>query len=167
MEAGTSPRALSLMPVEPLGEGGNSGLPSLGQVAHQRATYLKPRFPPSPPPPVTVVSPSVDCRPSAPSFSLHPRESHNDDLRPIVRPRPKSVSFPCMRRKRRPTVQMAGIRNATVSRSAIRANIEPADVAPRETLIFSPLVFYLRPTSLNNNLSRRVAGVGNYATRLV
>lgn len=63
VESGVSPKALSLMPTKPLGEGGNSAvLPSLGQVATSKSDTLEAEISP-------LLSLSLSHSPFLPSVS--------------------------------------------------------------------------------------------------
>lgn len=82
---GVSPKALSLMPAEPLGEGGNSAvLSSMGQVATSKSDILEAEI-------------FTSLLPSPIPLSTVGSGDSSDDLRSIVRSRSKSV--PCMHRK--------------------------------------------------------------------
>lgn len=139
-ERGVSPKALSLMPAQQLGEGGNSAvLPSLGQVVTSKSDTLE-----------AEISTSLSLTPSEPSSSLG---DSPDDLRPIVRPRSKSASFPCMRRKRQTPNDVQD--SAAASRNAIARRLGGNVECDRscKTLIFSSFVVSLPTASLYNNPS--------------
>lgn len=85
---GVSPKALSLMPAEPLGEGGNSVvLPSLGQVATSKSDTLEAEI-------FISLHPAF---PAVPSSSLCPGDSPMTSA--LLSALDRNL-LPCMRRKR-------------------------------------------------------------------
>lgn len=94
---GVSPKALSLMPAEPLGEGGNSAvLPSLGQVATSKSDTLETEIsilsaPPRSPPVTHVSSSSLDPGDAPPMTSVPLSALDQNRLRFLVSIAPKAA----------------------------------------------------------------------------